>query len=116
MVIGASLKPYRYSHTAVTMLQRFGHPVIAIGLKEGKIGDVSILKDKPATDDVHTISLYIGPTRQPEYYNYILNTVKPERIIFNPGTENTELAKKAGDRGIKALNRCTLMMLSGGEF
>lgn len=116
MVIGASLKPYRYSHTAVMMLQRFGHPVVAIGLKEGKIGDVSILTDKPATDDIHTVSLYIGPSRQPAYYNYILNTLKPERIIFNPGTENNDLAKKAKDTGIKTLNRCTLMMLSSGEY
>ena len=115
-VIAASPRPYRYLHTAVVELQRFGHPVTAIGLREEKIGNVIIKTGYPKIENVHTVSLYVGPQNQPPYYDYILKLLIPKRIIMNPGTENDELAKLAREKKIEVVENCTLMMLAHGMF
>lgn len=115
MVIGASTNPARYSHTAVLKLVEKGHETVALGLKEGLIGNTPILQGTPDIPDVDTISLYIGPDHQPSIYDYILN-LAPRRIIFNPGTENAELAKLAAQKGIEVIFGCNLVMLSIGTF
>ncbi len=115
LVIGASTKPERYSNMAVKLLRLHGHPVIAIGLREGTIGDVKIVTDKPQIENLHTITLYLNPKRQKEYYEYILS-LSPQRIIFNPGTENRELMQMARKKGIETVENCTLVMLNSGLF
>ncbi|MCF8302340.1 MAG: CoA-binding protein [Bacteroidales bacterium] len=115
LVIGASPKPVRFSHQCVKELTQHQHPVIALGNREGEIDGVPIQKGKPQMEDVHTITLYLGPKNQQEYYDYILG-LKPERIIFNPGTENDELKLMAEQQGIQTVMSCTLMMLSYGTF
>ena len=116
MVLGASPNPNRYSYAAVEKLRRNGHDVVAVGVRSGMIGDVRIQTDLPSVSDVDTVTLYLGPARQEPYYNYILKTVRPKRIIFNPGTENRELMQKALEKGIEALGACTLVMLSLGNY
>jgi hypothetical protein len=49
------------------------------------------------------------------YYDYILS-LKPKRIIFNPGTENEELMKLAKQNNIQPVVACTLVMLSIGNY
>ncbi len=115
LVIGASEKPSRYSNKAIKLLGKYGHDVKAIGIRPGKVEDVEIETGFPDYDDIHTVTLYIGPARQPQYYDYILK-LKPERIIFNPGTENVEFEKMAKERGIEVVENCTLVMLSSGLF
>jgi uncharacterized protein len=111
LVIGASENPQRYAYLAVLRLRKHNHPVVAIGLKEGSINDVTINKGKPDFDNVHTVTLYINPRRQPEYYDYILK-LKPQRVIFNPGTENPEFEQMLQKAGVEAIEACTLVMLS----
>ncbi len=115
IVIGASSNPERFSHKAVKLLSRNGHPVVAQGIREGKIEDIEIIKGKPQISDIHTVTMYIGPARQPEYYDYILS-LNPKRIIFNPGTENPELKQMAEEKGIETVENCTLVMLNTGLF
>ncbi len=115
MVIGASPNPERFSYKAVKLLLKYGHQVEAIGVKNGTIETLEIQKGLPNIDDIHTVSLYIGPFRQPEYYQYILD-MNPKRILFNPGTENPELKSLAINAGIKVVEDCTLVMLNGGRF
>jgi len=115
IVIGASPKPERFSNKAVRLLRRNGYPVIAQGIREGKIEDVEIIKGKPQINDIHTVTMYIGPARQPEYYDYILGLM-PKRIIFNPGTENRELKQMAEEKGIETVENCTLVMLNTDLF
>jgi len=115
IVIGASPKPERFSYKAVRLLNHNGHPVIAQGVREGKIDDIEIIKGKPKIEDVHTVSMYIGPARQPEYYDYILG-LNPKRIIFNPGTENDEFIQMAKEKGIETVENCTLVMLNTEIF
>jgi predicted CoA-binding protein len=115
LVLGASDNPSRYSYLAMQKLQAYRHPVVAVGRKEGKVGGVSIHKDQVEEEGVDTITLYLNPDNQKPYYDYILN-LKPKRIIFNPGTENPELIRRAREEGIEPFIGCTLVMLSTGQY
>lgn len=114
LVLGASENPSRYSFLAINKLRRYGHPVVAIGRKAGKVQDVEFSKERPQTD-VDTVTLYLNPQHQKEYYDYIVS-LKPRRIIFNPGTENDELMSLAEQNGIEPVEACTLVLLSTGQY
>jgi uncharacterized protein len=115
VVLGASENPSRYSYLATTRLRAHNHTVVAIGNREGMIGDTRITKEHPAMDDVDTVTLYLNPTNQKPYYDYILS-LKPKRVIFNPGTENPELERMIEGQGGDAIEACTLVMLSTGQY
>ncbi|MCX6243910.1 MAG: CoA-binding protein [Bacteroidetes bacterium] len=115
LVLGASLKPHRFAYKAVIKLIRNNIPVVAVGMREGAIGEVKIEKPFPEVHGIHTITLYVGPKNQQFYLDYILK-VNPVRVIFNPGTENPEMEKLLADKGIEVVRRCMLVMLSKGEF
>jgi len=115
VVLGASVNPARYSYLALRKLAAHHHPVIAIGRREGKVGDTIIHKDHVAEGGVDTVTLYLNPKNQVEYYDYILS-LQPKRIIFNPGTENEELIQKAKNNNIEPFIGCTLVMLSTGQY
>jgi predicted CoA-binding protein len=115
VVIGASANPSRYSYLAVNRLRGKGHPVIAIGRRKAKVADVEIDTVKQAVTGVDTVTLYLSPGLQKEYYDYILS-LQPRRLIFNPGAENQELARLAREHGIEPMEACTLVMLSTGQF
>lgn len=115
VVLGASPNPTRYSYLAVSRLAAKGHPVLAIGKKEAQIGDIPVTKEHPVPADVDTVTLYMNPVLQREYYDYILQ-LHPKRIIFNPGTENEDLAALAESKGIETMEACTLVLLSTGQY
>ncbi|MFK5856112.1 MAG: CoA-binding protein [Bacteroidota bacterium] len=115
LVIGGSPKPERYSNKAIRKLLSYGHPVESIGLKEAKVESVNIITGMPELTDIHTVTMYIGPQRQPEYYDYILS-LSPTRIIFNPGTENSEFSSLAQSNNVEVVENCTLVMLDHGLF
>lgn len=114
LVLGASTNPSRYSNIAINRLSAHQHPVVAVGQKEGKVGVVDIVTGQP-NDEVDTVTLYLNPTNQKPYYDYILS-LRPRRIIFNPGTENDELEELARKNGIEPVEACTLVMLSTGQY
>ncbi len=111
LVLGASLKPSRYSHMAVRALQKDGHEVVAIGGRQGEVGPVWIETEKLGFRNIHTITLYLNPSRQTGYYEYILS-LNPRRVIFNPGTENDELSILLSKNQVEVVNDCTLIMLA----
>jgi len=113
--MGASTEPGRYSYKAVKMLQRFGHPVVALGKKQDNLDGVKIEKGQVSFDDVDTVTLYLNPMNQKQYYDYIVG-LKPERVIFNPGTENPELYKVLKENNIDIEVGCTLVMLSTSQY
>jgi len=115
LVLGASANPERYSYLAVNRLRNSGHPVIAIGRKQVKVSDVEVDTEKKPYPDVDTVTLYLNPAHQKEFYDYILS-LHPKRIIFNPGAENEELASLALSHGIKPVEACTLVLLSIGQY
>jgi predicted CoA-binding protein len=115
LVIGASDNPDRYSYLAVNSLRGHHHPVIAIGRRDTMVADVRVETQKKNHPGVDTVSLYLNPQNQKEYYNYILS-LHPKRIIFNPGAENEELLNLAKSNGIEALEACTLVLLSTNQY
>lgn len=115
LILGASTNPARYSFLAANRLVQHGHPVILLGLKEGQAAGNQILTGKPEVKDIDTVTLYIGPQHQPEWYNYILS-LHPKRVIFNPGTENPEFEQLLEQNGILAEEACTLVLLSIGRY
>ena len=115
LVLGASENPGRYSNLAVQRLTDHHHPVIAIGRRKGKIGNIEIDTEKKPVTNVDTVTLYLNPDHQKEYYNYILS-LHPKRIIFNPGAENPELKDLAEKRGIITEEACTLVLLETGQY
>ncbi|HRG69900.1 MAG: CoA-binding protein [Saprospiraceae bacterium] len=115
IVLGASPNPDRASYQAVQLLNSKHHDVIALGIKAGIIDGIEIQLDKPMPTAIDTISLYLGPDKQAEWYPYILS-IHPRRIIFNPGTENQELLQLAQAHGIQTEAACTLVLLSTGQY
>lgn len=115
LVIGASENPQRYSNMAVRSLQKHGHNVLAIGAREGIIGDVKIVTEKLPFEDIDTVTMYLGPNNQSSYFDYIIG-LKPKRVIFNPGTENPLFIQQLENSGIEAIEACTLVLLSTGQF
>ncbi len=115
VVLGASPNPNRYAYKAATRLKAQGYEIILLGRKEGEIAEEPIFVTQPKIKMVHTITMYIRPEHQVAMYDYILS-LKPKRIIFNPGTENPELAALATKAKIKVENACTLVLLSTNSF
>jgi len=115
LVLGASENPSRYSNMAMKKLALYGHSVVAIGNRKGAVNGVEISTEKADINDVDTVTLYLNPTNQQPYTDYILG-LHPKRIIFNPGTENDALIKAAEEQGIEPVIGCTLVMLSVGSY
>lgn len=117
VIIGATTNPGRYAYLAARMLTEYNHDIVPIGIKDGAVFGKEILDiyKRPNIEDVDTVTLYIGPQRQAEHIDYILS-LKPKRIIFNPGTENEEFITRAEREGIEAIEGCTLVMLRSRQF
>lgn len=116
LVLGASPKPDRYAYMATKMLNEYGHPVIPFGLKAGDIDGISIVTELPnSNEEIDTVTLYLGPANQAPYIDYVLS-LKPKRVVFNPGTENPEFEQKLTENGIAPLEACTLVMLRTNNY
>ena len=115
LVLGASTNPDRYSYRAVEALQKQHYNVVAMGIKEGTIGAVTIVLPLTKTPQIHTVSLYLNPERQEGYLDFIM-ALRPQRVIFNPGTENPILVRKLSQKGIPWENACTLVLLSTNQY
>ena len=96
-------------------MQNNQHEVIPVGFRAGKINGLEIITDKPVIDNVDTVTLYVGPQNQVAWQDYILS-LKPKRVIFNPGTENPAFENMLSNNGIETTQACTLVLLSIGNY
>lgn len=115
LVIGASMNPSRYSNMAINRLVNNDQPVKAIGLRKGNVAGVEIHTEKESFEDIHTVTLYLNPKRQEEYYDYILS-LNPKRVIFNPGTENPDFYEILQKNKIETEVACTLVLLGTNQY
>lgn len=115
LVLGASTNSDRYSNIAIKRLVANSISVRAIGKKEGEVSGVQIINYKKNFHKIKTVTLYLNAKNQKEFYDYIL-ALKPERVIFNPGTENEELEVLLENNKIHFEKACTLVLLSIGEY
>lgn len=123
LVIGASLNPERYSNIVINRLVNSNIEVVAIGLREGIVAGIDIVKSNELTSNLlkfkkihtvtlylHTVTLYLNAKRQQDYYDYIIS-LKPKRVIFNPGTENETFYELLKSNNIDFEIACTLVLL-----
>jgi predicted CoA-binding protein len=115
LILGASDNPSRYSYMALQLLNRAGHPVVAIGRTPSLVNGISIETEMLPIKDVDTVTLYLSPQHQRSYYDYILS-LHPRRVIFNPGTENEELVEILESNAIPCEESCTLVLLQTGQY
>lgn len=115
LVLGASLNPARYSNLAINRIKSNGHEVKAFGLKPGEVNGVKIDTELMPYKDIDTVTLYLNPKRQSMYYDYIIG-LNPNRVIFNPGTENPEFYNILKQNNIDYEVACTLVMLGTGQY
>lgn len=116
LVLGATENPGRYANMAIRKLREHGHDVAAVGRQAGRVLDVAIETDtNQHINDIDTVTLYLNPTNQQPYEDYLLS-LQPRRVIFNPGTENAALEAKLNRAGIETTEACTLVLLSTGQY
>lgn len=115
VVLGASPNPERYSNKAMKLLIKHGYQVKGIAQKKFLMPGADITDEPKIFPQVHTVTLYLSPQNQKQYYDYIL-TLSPSRVIFNPGTENPELQQLLQQHHIPHTEACTLVLLQTGQF
>ena len=115
IVLGASPSPDRFSYKAVKSLVRHHHQVYAVGKRKGSIGDIPIHNDQPFVPGVDTVTMYLAPYHQGEIFDYVIS-LRPKRVIFNPGTESEELEDMLKSYNVEVVHDCTLVMLATGRF
>ncbi|HET8753728.1 MAG TPA: CoA-binding protein [Salinimicrobium sp.] len=115
LVIGASKNPARYSNIALNRLTSHNVPTVAIGLRKAEVAGVEIETEKLPFSDIHSVTLYLSPPRQPEYYDYVVS-LAPQRVIFNPGTENLEFYDILRKNNIEVEVACTLVLLGTNQY
>lgn len=115
LVLGATTKPEKYAFIAINKLVEKGHSVLAIGQNSGEVAGVKIHTKQIPLANIDTVTLYLNPKRQVDYYNYIIET-KPKRVIFNPGTENPQFYQLLQSNGIKVEVACTLVLLTTNQY
>ncbi|CAA9200620.1 hypothetical protein FLACOL7796_03373 [Flavobacterium collinsii] len=115
LVLGATTKPERYAFRAINMLVEKGHTVLAIGQNTGEVAGVKIHTKTIPVKNIDTVTLYLNPARQRDYYNYIIEA-QPKRVVFNPGSENPEFYQLLELNNIKAEVACTLVLLATNQY
>lgn len=116
VVLGASPKPERYSNKAVRLLLEHGHRVIPVHPAIAEIEQLPVIRAlEHIEDSVDTLTVYLSPALSAPLQSDILK-LKPERVIFNPGTENSELKQALERDEIAVEEACTLVLLNTGQF
>ena len=115
LIIGASNNPERYAYKAAERLLAHGHEIELVGLKPVEVFGQIVDTERKKYSGIDTVTLYVGPKNQPEYYDYVLS-LNPKRVVFNPGTENEEFEKLLTKNGIVAEEACTLVLLGTGQY
>jgi len=115
LIIGASNNPERYAYKAAERLLAYKHEIELLGVRSAEVFGKTIDTEKKDFSSIDTVTLYVGPKNQREYYDYVL-ALKPKRVIFNPGTENEEFESLLTKNGILAEEACTLVLLGTGQY
>ena len=115
LIIGATTNKERYAFKAAESLTKAGHEIVLFGIKKGIVCGKPIINDWEEFKNIDTVTLYVGPLRQKDYIDKIIS-IKPKRVIFNPGTENPEFQSRLSKAGIQYEEACTLVLLSLNKY
>lgn len=111
LVLGASLNANRYSNMAMRKFDAKGFSVFSLGRNEGYVASMQIRTEAFPIDNLYAISMYLNKENQQDYFEYIVE-LKPEKVIFNPGSENKTLEILLDANNISFERACTLVLLS----
>ena len=115
-VLGASNRPERYSFKAVRLLREKGHTPFPVHPALSQVDGLQVWPSPKAIPEaVDTVTVYLSPRNQEPVMEELLNC-GARRVIFNPGTENPDLADRLRARGKEVLHACTLVLLTTGQF
>ena len=115
LILGATMNSDRYAYKAAERLSNAGYDIVPVGIRNGRLFGEEIINDKSIQPGIHTITMYVGASRQEEWKQFIIDT-KPQRVIFNPGTENPSFQNELAEAGVDVVENCTLVMLSLGHY
>lgn len=115
LILGASTKPARYSNIAAHRLLEAGEDIVLVAKREGTVAGYVINATPVISEEIDTVTMYLNPEHQKEYYDYIVS-LKPRRVIFNPGSENEDFYTVLEKNHIQPIEACTLVMLSIGQY
>ena len=116
VVLGASPKPERCSNKAVRLLLQHGHTVLPVHPAVDEIEGLPVFAKLPDIGKpIDTVSLYLSPAHSLPIADELIS-IKPQRVIFNPGTESSELQAGLAEAGIEVEEACTLVLLHSGQF
>jgi uncharacterized protein len=116
MILGASSKPDRYANKAQQLLKEHGHTTLPVNPAETEIlGDPVIKNLSDYQGELDTVTVYLRPERLQPLVDELI-AMKPKRVIFNPGTENSQLQSRIAAAGIEVEEACTLVLLRSGQY
>ncbi|EQC45421.1 CoA-binding protein [Bacteriovorax sp. Seq25_V] len=116
LILGASDNQERYSYKALHMLEDHGHqPILVNPIKDEIEGRKVFHSIEEVQEKIDTLTVYVNNKISSELTQSIIK-LKPTRVIFNPGSENEELAKSLSKLGINCENACTLVLLTTNQF
>lgn len=115
-VLGASPKPARYANQAIRLLLEKGYHVTPIHPKFEEIEGLKVANELDQVHQpIHTLTLYVGPERLASQIDDLI-AMKPQRVVFNPGTESADFQQALDQAGIEWFEACTLVMLRTHQF
>lgn len=115
-VLGATDHTGKFASRAIKLLKSKGHTVLPVNPLYDNVDGLKCSKSLiDCHENIDTVTVYVNPQRAASYTDDIIS-VNPKRVILNPGTENTEMAKRLKDAGITVIEGCTLVMLNRNEF
>lgn len=116
VILGASDKSDRYSYKAMKMLEENGHEVILVHPTLESVEGKKVLHSlSDVKDSVDTLTMYVNPKISSSMKSDIVS-LRPKRVILNPGTENSELESALKKAGISCEHACTLVLLTTDQF
>ena len=116
VILGASNKPERFAYKAFQQLKAHDYSPILVSPVLQEIDGVKVFPDLSQIDTpVDTITVYVNSEISSTLINKIL-ALKPRRIIFNPGSENTSVENALIAAGITVVKACTLVLLNSNLF
>lgn len=115
LVIGASTNEERYAYKCIVMLRENGIETVALGRRNGLVADVQIDTDNKGYADIHTVAVYMSAKNLATFEDYIVS-LKPQRVLFPPGTENPKFEKKLTKANIAHEQACPLVMLVARNY
>lgn len=115
-ILGASPDASRFANKAMHKLETFGHKVVLVNPMYKDIDGRKVYATlSEIREPIDTLTMYIGPERSAEVVDEILD-LRPQRVIFNPGSESPSVMKALEGSRIGYVKACTLVMLDVGAF